>query len=68
MSRTNIEVDGLIEVIKSAMPDMTTEELSDMEFAISVELQERASHAQRPWVECECIACRALRGHMTNAI
>jgi hypothetical protein len=38
-----LENDELIDVLIDTLPDMTTEELSDLEFAISVELQERAS-------------------------
>ncbi len=39
--------DFLVDVLVDAIPDMTSEELSDLEFAISVELQERASQPRQ---------------------
>jgi hypothetical protein len=42
-----IESDELVEVLIDTLPDMTTEELANLEFAIGVELQERASRVQQ---------------------
>lgn len=42
-----IEPDELVDVLIDTIPDMTSEELGDLEFAIGVELQERASQPRQ---------------------
>lgn len=39
--------DLFLDVLIDSLPDMTTDELAELEFAIGVELQERASSAQQ---------------------
>jgi hypothetical protein len=42
-----IDNDELVEVLIDTLPDMTIDELTELEFAIGVELQERAHQVQQ---------------------
>lgn len=54
--------DSLIEVIISALPDMETSELADLETAVNAEIQDRYRNEQRPELLCDCDECQILRG------
>lgn len=59
---TKVEIDDLVGVVKSAIPDMETYELTDLETAINAELQIRYQSRSRPETFCDCEACQILRG------